>query len=46
MQANRRLSAQWLRLQRANGFKNEILGTGGARSEDIRSASSSAAPRC
>jgi signal transduction histidine kinase len=26
MQANRRLSAQWLRLQRANGFKNEILG--------------------
>ncbi|MCC8955597.1 DUF3369 domain-containing protein [Bradyrhizobium sp. Pear77] len=26
-QANRRLSAQWLRLQRANGFKNEILGT-------------------
>ena len=27
MQANRRLSAQWLRLQRANGFKNEILGT-------------------
>src|ERR1700748_562205 len=28
MQANRRLSAQWLRLQRANGFKNEILGTG------------------
>ena len=25
--ANRRLSAQWLRLQRANGFKNEILGT-------------------
>jgi signal transduction histidine kinase/DNA-binding NarL/FixJ family response regulator len=27
MQANHRLSAQWLRLQRANGFKNEILGT-------------------
>jgi signal transduction histidine kinase len=27
MQANRRLSAQWLRLQRANRFKNEILGT-------------------
>lgn len=27
MQANRRLSAQWLRLQRANEFKNEILGT-------------------
>ena len=27
MPANRRLSAQWLRLQRANGFKNEILGT-------------------
>src|SRR3954452_8900188 len=27
MQANRRLAAQWLRLQRANGFKNEILGT-------------------
>ncbi len=27
MQANRRLSAQWLRLQRANGFKNEILDT-------------------
>ena len=27
MQANRRLSAQWVRLQRANGFKNEILGT-------------------
>ena len=27
MQANRRLSPQWLRLQRANGFKNEILGT-------------------
>ena len=27
MQANRRLSWQWLRLQRANGFKNEILGT-------------------
>lgn len=26
-QANRRLSAQWLRLQRANQFKNEILGT-------------------
>src|SRR6201746_856866 len=26
MQANRRLSSQWLRLQRANGFKNEILG--------------------
>lgn len=26
-QANKRLSAQWLRLQRANGFKNEILGT-------------------
>jgi signal transduction histidine kinase/FixJ family two-component response regulator len=26
-QANRRLSAQWMRLQRANGFKNEILGT-------------------
>uniref|UniRef100_Q07U83 histidine kinase n=1 Tax=Rhodopseudomonas palustris (strain BisA53) TaxID=316055 RepID=Q07U83_RHOP5 len=25
--ANRRLSSQWLRLQRANGFKNEILGT-------------------
>jgi signal transduction histidine kinase len=27
MAANRRLSAQWLRLQRANAFKNEILGT-------------------
>src|ERR1700747_3536654 len=27
MQANRRLSSQWLRLQRANGFKNENLGT-------------------
>ena len=27
MQANRRLSQQWLRLQRSNGFKNEILGT-------------------
>src|SRR6201996_6101986 len=27
MQANRRLSAQWLRLQRGNGFKNESLGT-------------------
>jgi signal transduction histidine kinase/DNA-binding NarL/FixJ family response regulator len=27
MQANRRLSSQWMRLQRANGFKNEILGT-------------------
>src|SRR6202040_3735382 len=27
MQANHRLSAQWLRLQRAHGFKNEILGT-------------------
>ncbi len=27
MQANSRLSSQWLRLQRANGFKNEILGT-------------------
>src|SRR6201989_2003805 len=27
IQANRRLPAQWLRLQRANGFKNEILGT-------------------
>jgi signal transduction histidine kinase len=27
MQANRRLSAQWMRLQRANRFKNEILGT-------------------
>ncbi|HKS20557.1 MAG TPA: DUF3369 domain-containing protein [Bradyrhizobium sp.] len=27
MQANQRLSSQWLRLQRANGFKNEILGT-------------------
>jgi len=27
MEANRRLSQQWLRLQRANGFKNEILGT-------------------
>lgn len=26
-QANRRLSSQWLRLQRANGFKNEVLGT-------------------
>ncbi len=26
-QANRRLSSQWLQLQRANGFKNEILGT-------------------
>ncbi|ABD85674.1 ATP-binding response regulator [Rhodopseudomonas palustris] len=26
-QANRRLSSQWMRLQRANGFKNEILGT-------------------
>src|SRR6201995_1511571 len=25
--ANSRLSQQWLRLQRANGFKNEILGT-------------------
>src|SRR5258705_5770174 len=28
MQANRRLSSQLLRLQRPNGFKNEILGTG------------------
>jgi signal transduction histidine kinase len=27
MQANHRLAVQWLRLQRANGFKNEILGT-------------------
>ena len=27
MQANRRLSAQWLRLQRVNRFKNEVLGT-------------------
>jgi len=27
MLANRRMSAQWLQLQRANGFKNEILGT-------------------
>jgi signal transduction histidine kinase len=27
MQANHRLSTQWFRLQRANGFKNEILGT-------------------
>src|SRR5690349_10123822 len=27
MQANRRLSSQWLRLQRANGLKNEIRGT-------------------
>ncbi|MDQ8727094.1 DUF3369 domain-containing protein [Bradyrhizobium sp. LHD-71] len=27
MSANRRLSAQWLRLQRANAFKNEVLGT-------------------
>ena len=27
MQANRRLSAQWLRLQRANGFKNGFSGT-------------------
>jgi signal transduction histidine kinase len=27
MLANHRLSAQWMRLQRANGFKNEILGT-------------------
>ncbi len=27
MQANRRLSTQWVRLQRANAFKNEILGT-------------------
>mgnify|MGYP001223028804 CR=1 FL=1 len=27
MSANRRLSAQWARLQRANAFKNEILGT-------------------
>ena len=27
MPANRRLSAQWLRLQRANAFKNEMLGT-------------------
>jgi signal transduction histidine kinase/DNA-binding NarL/FixJ family response regulator len=27
MLANRRLQQQWLRLQRANGFKNEILGT-------------------
>jgi signal transduction histidine kinase len=27
MSANRRLSAQWMRLQRANAFKNEILGT-------------------
>ncbi|MCG6207768.1 DUF3369 domain-containing protein [Rhodopseudomonas sp. HC1] len=26
-QANRRLSTQWMRLQRANAFKNEILGT-------------------
>ncbi|MGY3134232.1 hypothetical protein ACVWZM_004914 [Bradyrhizobium sp. USDA 4501] len=34
MQANRRLSAQWLRLQRANGFKNEILGTRRSRSEE------------
>lgn len=27
MTANRRLSSQWLRLQRANAFKNEVLGT-------------------
>src|SRR6202023_1744749 len=27
LRANRRLAAQWLRLQRDNGFKNEILGT-------------------
>jgi signal transduction histidine kinase/DNA-binding NarL/FixJ family response regulator len=27
MLANRRLSAQWTQLQRANGFKKEILGT-------------------
>jgi signal transduction histidine kinase len=27
MLANRRLSAQWQQLQRANGFKDEILGT-------------------
>src|ERR1700675_3279446 len=27
MQATHRLSSQWLRLQRAHGFKNEILGT-------------------
>jgi signal transduction histidine kinase/DNA-binding NarL/FixJ family response regulator len=27
MLANRRLSAQWMQLQRANGFKKEILGT-------------------
>jgi signal transduction histidine kinase/DNA-binding NarL/FixJ family response regulator len=27
MLANRRLQQQWMRLQRANGFKNEILGT-------------------
>ena len=27
MQANGRLSSQWLRLQRANSFKNEVLGT-------------------
>jgi signal transduction histidine kinase/DNA-binding NarL/FixJ family response regulator len=27
MTANRRLSVQWLRLQRANAFKNEVLGT-------------------
>src|SRR6201999_1359709 len=31
MQANRRLSAQWLRLQRAHGFKNEIFGTDAPR---------------
>ncbi|MCW5704185.1 MAG: HAMP domain-containing histidine kinase, partial [Bradyrhizobium sp.] len=27
MQANGRLSSQWMRLQRANSFKNEVLGT-------------------
>src|ERR1700688_528333 len=27
MQANRPLSQEWMRLQRAHGFKNEILGT-------------------
>jgi len=27
LQANTRLSAQWTRLQRANAFKNEVLGT-------------------
>ena len=27
LQANTRLSTQWIRLQRANAFKNEVLGT-------------------